>query len=310
MDVGALIGALGIEARKRGGIWRACCPLPGHDEAEPSWSIVDRPGRDGHGDHYCFGCKRGGGPVSLVADRLEVSFPAAHDWMRARGLEDGSVAAPPTEVTILSRSRKAGKIQDPEGVRFGPVASWPKPARDYLKARNISDEQVERWRIGYAVDGWLRGRIYFPFEDSGGSLRSYSARSFDGSEKRYLTPREEEHPDPGAIFGERWWPVPELRDTVFLAEGAIKLLACERVGAPAIAGPGGSVLTPTQVSKLKTFARIVHVSDGDNAGAEFAGEVRGSLGRWVTFVEIPMQRGVDCDRLPADSLREKLELWL
>ena len=72
IDAPALLDRLGISYRRRGRALLAPCPLPGHTEKEPSWSMRDEPGEEKHGAHWCFGCDRGGGPADLVAGVLRV----------------------------------------------------------------------------------------------------------------------------------------------------------------------------------------------------------------------------------------------
>ena len=52
-----------------------CCPLPGHEQDHtPSFFIYDK---GDHEDFWCYGCKRGGGLVSFVAEFERISFKDA-----------------------------------------------------------------------------------------------------------------------------------------------------------------------------------------------------------------------------------------
>ena len=51
------------------------CPLPGHTETKPSFTVYDKPGS--HQNYYCFGCKKSGDVVSLYANLNNLSWNRA-----------------------------------------------------------------------------------------------------------------------------------------------------------------------------------------------------------------------------------------
>lgn len=55
----------GIELIRSGNRWRCKCPLPGHDDHDPSCYIRTLP--DGTELFKCFGCNGGGNIISLIA---------------------------------------------------------------------------------------------------------------------------------------------------------------------------------------------------------------------------------------------------
>lgn len=54
LDVEKLLESLGIAYRRSGHKLKALCPNPDHQDSQPSWNIVDRPGSSEHGGHHCF----------------------------------------------------------------------------------------------------------------------------------------------------------------------------------------------------------------------------------------------------------------
>ena len=48
------------------------CPIPGHSETKPSFTVYDKPGS--YQNYYCFGCKKSGDVISLYANMKSVSW--------------------------------------------------------------------------------------------------------------------------------------------------------------------------------------------------------------------------------------------
>ena len=297
IDVAKLLKELGIDARRKGDEWWAPCPLPGHSEKIASWSISNE-----FGGHHCFGCGRQGGATMLVADVIGITYSSAHTWMRERGvvLED----LPVMDVAFVAAPVVGRAFVLPREVVQLPLDRWVTPARRYVASRGITAEQVARWRLGYVVDGWLAGRIVFPFADECGVVGSWSARTFTGGIK-YLTPPEASAFDPAALFGPAYWT--GRRDVLVVTEGAIDALACERAGAPAIAALSGSALSPGQIARLATFGAIIVATDPDDAG-ERAAEALMALGRWCDVRRAKIPKGKDAASMQQSELRAALEL--
>lgn len=307
IDVPGLLKNLRIHAERRGREWWAPCPLPGHDEAEPSWSVADSPGNDRHGYYYCFGCGRGGTAPALVCERIGIGWQAALSWIAEHGLDvDGP--APLSVALAVTEGMTQHRFVLPPGCSGGPLSGWPTPVRTYVEQRGITAEQVARWNLLYAVGGRLGGRIVFPYARLGGELVGYTARSWDGREPRYKEPRKEEGAAADAMFGPVNWPVlPGDRDTVVVAEGAINALALERAGARYVAAPGGSkTLVSGHVSLIATFDTVVLASDADQAGDSMAEQLRGQLSRWAKVKRLSFPPKVDAAEMSRDELASRL----
>jgi DNA primase len=304
IDIERLLLALGIDAKREGREWQARCPLPGHDDSKPSWSIRDQDGHDRHGRHHCFSCKQGGSAATLVRDRMGFDYASdAYEWMH----ENGITSDPDLPVDIETEARgtliaEEHTIPMPKGVVVGmPLARWVSSARSYAERRGITDQQVGKWGIGYAIDGRCNGRIWLPIRDADGGLLSYTARAYNGSDIRYLTPRREEGPRTDAIFGCEHWN--HVYKRIVVTEGSFNALACERAGARQIGALGGSSLTPTALAELSTFEEIDILTDPDAAGDSVALQLYYSLARWRRARRLRTPPKVDANDLPVDELR-------
>jgi DNA primase len=62
-------------------------------------------------------------------------------------------------------------------------------ARNYLKSRGITDEQIIKWKIGYCFSGEYRNRIVVPSFNDDGNVSYFVARSYNGDTYKYKNPR-------------------------------------------------------------------------------------------------------------------------
>lgn len=304
VDVPALLTRLGIKAQLRGREWTALCPNPEHDDKHPSWRMREEPGSKKHGAHKCHACGLGGGPDELVMAVLGMEREDARTW-----LQGAAMAEPPMAESVeLVVGRLSSKMQLPPGVITGrTLDKWSASARAYAERRGLTAAQVERWQIGYAVDGRLGGRIVIPKQDSDGVLRGYSARSFIGDPKKYLEASPKEGGSAWVVFGERYWPDERWSSTLVVAEGALNALALERAGYGYVAATSGSTLHPMVAAKLASFARVIAVTDPDDAGDKLAATIEQMIARHSTkFYRLRLPSGRDAQDLGDQGLRDYL----
>lgn len=290
---------LGIQAKRSGKEWYAKCPNQNHQDKSPSWRIRDEPGSAKHGFHNCYPCGYSGSLVGLVADLLGVHKGQAREWLGGEQVELGEPSYPSARVTVVSGKKD---FEIPPGVTFKDFDLWVTPAREYVQKRGILREQVERWGIGYAVDGELGGRIVFPYRDALGVPKGYTARTYLDVKPRYKEPHPTEKPDRSVVFGEQHWCG---EDRVFVAEGAINALAIERArdGVNVVA-MAGSEIGPW-VWKLARFSEVFVLTDPDEAGDKAASVLCGALARHTMTTRIHLPRGKDAADL-GEGLKEFL----
>lgn len=334
INVGEVLKRLGIDARLQGREWHARCPNPDHNDNDPSWRIRDEPGSQKHGLFQCFPCGFSGDAEKLVMEVLRIPWREAVDWL---GNEASYVERerPPAAVVEVKERHRRRPMQMPAGVEIpDSFNDWPHPMRDYISSRGIPQWQVESWRLGFAVQGRLAGRIVIPKRDSGGALAGYTARAIDKhAPKRYLEPEPWEGARHAVMFGEEGWPA--YRRDVYVAEGAINALAIESAMAsdvfskddpnyaakmqqmgPCVAAIGGSQPHPAHIAKLCAFQRVFVVTDPDQAGDMLAAQIFAQLQRYAdgevfspklnTIHRVRVREGEDAASLSRKELREVL----
>ena len=303
MNIEEILKRLGIEAKRTGKKWQARCPNPEHADKTPSWFIRDDPGSDVHGYHKCATCGFAGGIVRLVSTVQQVSATEARGWVR------GEVIAKPVPKSVdvqVSRVPIRRPFELPAEVQFGPLEDWPKRAREYALKR-MTEQQIVRWRIGYADEGRLRGRLVIPYCDAREVPRGYTARTYEDHPIRYKEPADAEGADRSIMFGEARWPKHDEGGTVVVCEGAFNALAVERaVENVYVAATAGSALRPAHAVKLSQFAHVVILTDPDRAGDKMAGQLQDALGRHCNVTRVRLAEGTDPDSISRDELTEKL----
>jgi len=310
VDVDRVLVRLGIEAKKKGREWTSLCPNPEHHDRSPSFRVRDEPGSTKHGCFKCWPCQWGGTLVDLVQKLRKIDdYRDAIKWI----LEGVSVDQQEVSGVEVRVRPPPLRFRLPDEVVVAPLAEWPAPIRDYARGRGIEEWQVDRWGIGYAVEGRLKGRIVFVLRDARGRPRGYSARSFTGAEKRFLEPSDPEKADASAMFGEQHWPPAGERAeaSVFLFEGAIKALAAEAALPGAyVAATTGSEVRPLHSTKLATFGRQCLVGDDDPAGTKVSSQLVAQLERHTHPSRLVLPRKLDADKLPREELGSIMRAWL
>jgi DNA primase len=310
VNVEKLLNWLSIKGHKKGHEYWACCPF--HGEREPSWQIRDEVNSEKHSLWRCFGCGAQGNSIMLVAELMGVGYKRAKDMMDDRGLFN-HISSIPSKIEI-ALPYKILSFRLPLCVEFPVWSDWAEDPKQYVIARGITKEQIERWNIGYAVYGRLGSRIVFPIVDFQGKIVGYSARTYINSPKRYLEPHSGEGAKSGTIFGMKHWPDYDVRQFVCITEGVINALAVERAldacptfdtVVPPIAAIRGSNLLESHILALSTFKHFFVLSDNDQAGDKLWGQIKNVFGKEAVRINIP--KGLDCAEMDCKDLVKALE---
>ena len=313
-SVERVVERLNLSAKKAGSRWWfERCPNPGHADYNEKHRFKNAFARaDGHaraGQWMCFSCKAKGRLVELVMAVRGCDAAEAKIWLS--DVEDAPAPSPVVRVRFEPMGARPRAFQMPGGVEFGPLSSWNSVPRAYAVGRGITAEQVDRWGIGWALEGRCEGRIVFPILDGVGRLANYTARTFCGAETRYLAADERLGPDLSVLLGEVFWPKAEerARATCIVWEGAISGMAIDRallaIGKPGVylAGlQGSNASNPRRISRLATFGCVVSAADPDRAGDSVSEDLASSLRRSDFRRFAYPRRGVDA----ADEDPERL----
>lgn len=265
-------------------------------------------------------CGKGGSVYNFLMEIEGLSFPEAVK----RVAEITGVPLPePVDDDNFKRNKKRReerkKLAD-EVIELNQIALgfWEehlnddnphsKAALEYLRSRELDEETIKRFRIGFAPDSWdsllnllkgkgadekligqsglvsineekdriydrFRGRIIFPVLDIKGDPVAFGARILGKGEPKYLNSPE----TPAYIKGEHLYGLFQNRDEIrrrkfsILVEGYLDLIALYQFGVRNTAASLGTALTEKQAKLLGRFAKQVVVNyDGDEAGVKAA----------------------------------------
>ncbi|HEX8088311.1 MAG TPA: DNA primase [Blastocatellia bacterium] len=291
-----------VTLKKRGANYMACCPF--HSEKTPSFNVHPVKGL-----YKCFGCGAGGGifdfvmriegcafpeAVRIVAEKSGIPIPAVEET------EDHKKIAHERE-TVLRLNEWAAEFFD---LQINDEAEGAR-ARDYVRARGITEEALRLFRIGYAPDSWdaltnylrargastdeisssglavlkdtggfydrFRGRLMFPITDSQGRVIAFGGRVMGEGEPKYLNSPETALYTKGRNLYNLSLAKNEIRGKGFaiLVEGYLDCIIPYQNGVYNIVASLGTALTDSQVRLLRRYMdqpQIIVNFDPDSAG--------------------------------------------
>jgi DNA primase len=149
-----VVGAYLPELRRRGSTYKCNCPF--HKEKTPSFTV-----NDGRQIFHCFGCGAGGDVFRFVMEYEKVDFVTAVNVLAERAgveiqYEGGQPEKGGNKDVLYKLHTEAAAfyhrmlLDSPEGAE----------ARRYLEERDLPEEIIKEFQIGYAPNGWeeLLGR--------------------------------------------------------------------------------------------------------------------------------------------------------
>jgi DNA primase len=163
------------------------------------------------------------------------------------------------ETVLKKEDKKKSIIKLPESFTLFKDSSERYPVRkqaiNYLKNRGITDEMIEKYKIGFCDKGDHAGRIIIPSYDKKGELNYYIARSWDPmSRAKYKNPKQEKDK---IIF---WESLIDWEKDVYLVEGAFDGLFLDNA-IPMLGKHMSELLFETLYTNVK--GNIIICLDGD-----------------------------------------------
>ena len=273
-----------VVLKKTGKNYQGLCPF--HSEKTPSFSV--NPSRQ---IFYCFGCGTGGNVFSFLMKKEGMSFPeAVRDLAKRYGVHipKGHVSPEQQErmterdqlftVNRLAKEFYQARLGGPEG----------ELARNYLKKRQLTQETIDKFELGYAPDGWnhlegffrkrrvpislaekaglivprkndnghydsFRNRIIFPIFNLSRQVIGFGGRVLDDSLPKYLnSPETQVYNKRRSLYGidKAKQPARE-KEIVYVVEGYLDLMAMYQHGITNSVATLGTALSGEHVRSLR-----------------------------------------------------------
>ncbi len=293
-----------VPLKKRGSNSMACCPF--HDEKTPSFSVNGT-----KQFYYCFGCGATGNVITFLMEYENIEFVEAVEVLaQHEGVEvPYEKRGKPRSKEEEERFERLNRLLTEAVLFFEQQLLSPvgRSAQTYLSERNVTAQDRERYRIGFAPEGWSHLRDYLQqkgFTDEemlavGLLSRSDSGRVYDRFRQRIIFPIHNRRGAPigfgGRILGEgepkylnspetllfkkghELYGLYELRhherkyDEIIVVEGYMDVVMLAHYGVGNVVATLGTAIAERQIEMLFRYtSHVVICFDGDRAGRQAA----------------------------------------
>lgn len=305
-----------VELRPAGRRLVANCPLPGHADASPSFSIYPE---EQH--FHCYGCNRGGDVFTFLQLMEGVSFREVVDQLEPNGCRITSravpremPASPPARVhQPRSLDEASFKLLTAAAEVYHTSLLLNPEMLAYVTGRGIALETVQRFHLGYATGdnlekyfrfrGWnvelakelglvtergefFRQRIILPEWRKGRVIYLTGRKTTEYQKIKYLGLPSAPKP----LYG-----IESARESceVFIVEGGFDLLTLVQWGYPAVALLGSHMKAEWR-DELAFAERLFIVTDSDEPGRTAAHQLAQVFGeRAITVPPLPCAKDVN-----------------
>lgn len=336
-DLSDLIAGYGIQVKRAGGSYKACCPF--HHEKTPSFHI-----QPAKGYYHCFGCGESGDVIKFVMKYEGLTFmEAAQKLASACGLEIETKEDP--EAALRKRQFALHAELAAFYRRCIKEAKEAARAREYLASRDLSEEVAEKFQIGYAPQSadamltWAKkhgfttaeletagvlkppryqdgrwyspfaGRVMFSIRDRQGRVIAFSGRTLE-TDKTKMRGGKYVNSPATPIFKKsnvlyafdlaagKIANAKPVREAI-VCEGQIDVVRCHACGFDTAVASQGTAFTSEHVQILKKVAdAAVLVFDADAAGQKASVSTAGEmLATGMTVRVARLPEGEDPDSL-------------
>ena len=303
VDMVEVVGAR-TDLRRVGQRFTGLCPF--HDERTPSFGVMPEKGL-----YHCFGCGESGDAIKFVRETEGLDFVGALEVLAERyNVELKRDEEDPEAERRRMRRERLLKLVDRAASYYERVL-WDSPeaeaARAYLRERELGEEVLREFRIGFSPGAWdrlvqgaqrdgfgaeelvaaglaqrsrtgglidrFRGRIMFPLIDPRGKPLGFGARKMADEEQgpKYLNTSENELYHKGRqLFGiDRARGPAGKAGRIIAVEGYTDVLALAQAGVRETVAIMGTAVTPEQLIQLGHAAPSIYFAlDADAAGQE------------------------------------------
>ncbi len=324
--------------RKGSNHWGLC---PFHSEKSPSFSV-----HGGKQMYHCFGCGESGNVYTFIMKYENYSFPEAVKMLAERA----GVQLPELEYTEEMRKKETRRARLLEVNReaakfFYYQLRSPRGAvgHEYLKKRQLSDETIHRFGLGYAgknggelvtylrkkgfEDELIReaglanfserhglvsqfwNRVMYPIQDGNHRVIGFGGRVMGDGEPKYLNSPETPVFDKRRnLYGLNFARAAKSGNMI-ICEGYMDVIAMHQAGFQQAVASLGTAFTPEQATLLGRYTDTVLLAyDSDGAGVKAALRGIGILREaGLTAKVIDMRPSKDPDEFMKSFGREAFE---
>ena len=293
-----------LKLDRKGKEFVGLCPF--HQDNKPSMYV-----NPVKGIFKCFACGAGGDVIKFIQMKEGLSFVQAMQSLAQRA-----------GIQFTARPAKRGDSPQGDPKQMADVNLWAaklfrsnlqdeslgKVAIDYLKAREINDESIKVWGLGFACEGWdgllskakgnkfsdellvsagltvsretqsgsydkFRNRLMFPIINPSGKVIGFGGRTLGDDPAKYMN-------SPTTVLFDKSNNVYGLNNaryemsktsTAIVVEGYTDVIMAHQFGVKNVVATLGTSFTAGHARLLRRFAKyIVLIFDSDVAGTQAA----------------------------------------
>ncbi|MBZ2175717.1 DNA primase [Schnuerera sp. xch1] len=285
-----------VQLKKSSNNYVGLCPF--HNEKTPSFTVSESKQL-----FHCFGCGEGGDLITFIMKIENLSFVEAVKFLAdliGISIEEGSNEF---DNKIKNEKEKIYKINKEAARFFYYNLRNTSAALKYLKDRNIEKKVINKFGLGYALDGWdsiynylrekgyseedieksgligkrknntgyydkFRNRIMYPIIDIKDRVIGFGGRVLDNKTPKYLNSKDTLVFSKGNnLYGLNLIKKNSNREKIILVEGYMDVISLFNYGINYAVASLGTAFTQNQAKLLKRYAKQVYICfDSDNAG--------------------------------------------
>lgn len=282
-----------VPLKRAGRTYKGLCPF--HNEKTPSFVVYPDTR-----SFYCFGCQKGGDVVSFVMEQEHLGYVEAIKELAGRaGIavpNDGDDKISKLKTEVLAANREAARFFHKQLNSDGG-----KTARLYLRKRELTDDTIVHFGIGFAPDSWnslfdhmkasgfstetltaaglcakgkngyydiFRNRIMFPIIDVRGNVVAFGGRRLNEEDRaKYVNTQDTPvYKKSHNLFALNIAKTNQDR-RIIIAEGYLDVISLHQASFTCAVAALGTALTPEQAHLIRQYAdEVVLCYDSDEAG--------------------------------------------
>lgn len=284
--------------KKAGRNYKGLCPF--HGEKTPSFMVNPE-----LQIYKCFGCGEGGDVFTFLQKREGLEFGEVLQMLAARAGVILTSYKPSHTEELKDRLLKLNSLAADYYHYLFTTHQLGEKAREYVKSRGITEESIDKFKLGYAPNGWdylrqylvekkkfnlqdvqlsglvienknydrFRDRLMFPLNNYRGQTVGFAGRMLPGADEKsggkYVnTPETEIYHKSDLLYGLDLTRS-DIKQAKFavIVEGEIDMIASWQSGVKNVVAIKGSALTARQVELLHRLVdTIILALDTDLAG--------------------------------------------
>lgn len=290
-----------VKLQKKGSSYFGLCPF--HNEKSPSFSVAPNKQM-----YYCFGCGEGGNVISFLMKYENYTFVEALEVLANRA----GIQLPKMEYSKEAQQEKDLKTKiieiNTEAAKYYHYllrSDRGKVAYNYLKGRELSDETIVKFGLGYSdkyssnlyqylkskgyndnelketglftfdeakgVNDKFWNRVMFPIMDANNRVIAFGGRVMGDGKPKYLNSPETKVFDKSRNLYGLNVARTSRKDYMLICEGYMDVISLHQSGFNNAVAALGTAFTSRHASLIKRYAKeAILTFDSDEAGTKAA----------------------------------------